>query len=552
MSIMLAMPRLLYRMMLVDLLRVIGLTAGVLVTVVAFGATIKPLANDSLLSAAQTFKYLALAIVPMLQFALPFAAGFGATLAMHRMTADNEVQAMAVSGLGYRRILAPIIALGLALLLLMVVLTQEVIPRFWSLIEQMIAEDVTKVFQASIRKGEPFKIGDMQIYADEMIVEYSPEGSEGPETRMKLLKVAAAELDGTGKVITDVTANRAVVDVYRRDGATLLKLALYDTVAFNIAKGDLQRIEVINPTRAIMMPAAFRDQPKAMTRSELLGLRVNPDTFAQVIRGRQALADALRDLEARQSLDAQLRDGHRVKLIAPSPPDASPNAPQRSYTVTADRLVDGAFMTRGGGSIIVDQYEGDRGLRRFVAESASLTPSAASSLGMPQFDLALGRYEVYDLQGGGGVNVRERITFPSLAVSGVSSEDLLQLSSPELIVRAEGIRGENVRNRAIQLERRIDRLQWEITSRLMNRYALSVTAPMLLLLGAMLAMWLRGSLPLTIYLLAFLPSVLDLVAISAGEQLMRDGRMIGAAVMWSGNALMLSFIMLAYVRLSRH
>src|SRR4030095_1077226 len=110
------MPWLLYRMMLVDLLRVIGLTAGVLVTVIAFGATIKPLTNDRLLEASQTFKYLLAVMLPMLQFALPFAAGFGATLALHRMTADNEIQAMAVSGLSYRRIIVPIIALGLALL----------------------------------------------------------------------------------------------------------------------------------------------------------------------------------------------------------------------------------------------------------------------------------------------------------------------------------------------------------------------------------------------------------------------------------------------------
>jgi lipopolysaccharide export LptBFGC system permease protein LptF len=98
----------------------------------------------------------------------------------------------------------------------------------------------------------------------------------------------------------------------------------------------------------------------------------------------------------------------------------------------------------------------------------------------------------------------------------------------------------------------IAQLQREIRSRLMNRYALSVTAPLLLLLGALLAMWLKGSLPLTIYMLAFLPSVLDLIAISAGEQLMRDGRTLGPIVMWSGNALMLAIMALAYVRLSRH
>src|SRR5688500_12841750 len=132
------MPRLLSRYILFDLLRVIGLTTLVLVTVIAFGATIKPLAGDKLLSIGQTLRYLALAIVPMLQYALPFAAGFGATLTFQRMTAENEIQAMAASGIAYRQILKPVLVLGIALTLVMVALTQWIIPRFWSTIERML------------------------------------------------------------------------------------------------------------------------------------------------------------------------------------------------------------------------------------------------------------------------------------------------------------------------------------------------------------------------------------------------------------------------------
>ena len=58
------MPWTLYRYLVADLLRIVGLTTGVLVTVIAFGATIKPLTGDSLLDAGQTLRYLALAIVP--------------------------------------------------------------------------------------------------------------------------------------------------------------------------------------------------------------------------------------------------------------------------------------------------------------------------------------------------------------------------------------------------------------------------------------------------------------------------------------------------------
>src|SRR5678815_3423659 len=145
-----AMPWLLYRLMVLDLLRVIGLTTMVLVTVIAFGATLKPLAGDSLLEPVQVLKYLGLAIVPMLQFALPFSAGFGATLCLHRMTTDNEIQAMAASGISYRRILAPVVVFGIVLMIFMVVITQWVIPRFWSALEQIVSMDVTKMFLSLI------------------------------------------------------------------------------------------------------------------------------------------------------------------------------------------------------------------------------------------------------------------------------------------------------------------------------------------------------------------------------------------------------------------
>ena len=43
------------------------LTTTILVVVIAFGAAVKPLAGDQLLSAGQVVKYIGLAIIPMLE-----------------------------------------------------------------------------------------------------------------------------------------------------------------------------------------------------------------------------------------------------------------------------------------------------------------------------------------------------------------------------------------------------------------------------------------------------------------------------------------------------
>ena len=160
------MPWLLIRSMLVELLKVFAISATVLVMVTAFGAAIKPLADEDLIGPLQTAKYILLAIVPMLQFAIPFAAAFATTMVFHRMTGDNEILAAAASGISYRRILGPTLLLGCVLLTVMVILTQWVIPRFWGLMDRNLAADVTRVVMASIEKGVPFRIDRFQIYAD--------------------------------------------------------------------------------------------------------------------------------------------------------------------------------------------------------------------------------------------------------------------------------------------------------------------------------------------------------------------------------------------------
>ena len=308
------MRRLLDRYILGDLLRVIGLTTAVLVTVIAFGAAIKPLADDNLLTAAQTAKYIALAIVPMLQFALPFAGGFAATMVMHRMTADNEIQAIAVGGVSYRRILLPVAVLGVVLALVMVLLTQWVIPKFWRLMERTIAADMTRMFQASIERGMPFELGDVQIFADKILVDAHPEDTDA-DTRLVLWRVAAAELDRDGVIVTDVTAAQAVLDIYRRGGRTYLKLRLRDAVAFNSESGELVRAPQLEPRKAIVVPSAFEDDPRFMTQGELLRLYAEPDEFGSVSEARLALAESRREIELRRLIDAELESGGSVELV---------------------------------------------------------------------------------------------------------------------------------------------------------------------------------------------------------------------------------------------
>jgi lipopolysaccharide export LptBFGC system permease protein LptF len=540
------MPKLLYRYILGDLLRVFVLTTAVLVTIIAFGATIKPLTEDGLLGIGETIKYLFLAMVPMMQFALPFAAGFSSTVVLHRMASDNEILAAAASGISYQRLLSPIAGLGLVLVLVMVLLTQWAIPRFWAIMEQTIASDITRLFEASIDSGQPFKLGDLQIYADNMWVVANPSDTQA-DTRLILSRVVAAELDSDGRIETDVTANQAVVDIHRVDGETYLKLVLTDAVAFDGHPGQLARLPQLEPANAIHIPNVLRNEMRAMTRWQLLALRSNPDMHGRVLTDRMHLADVIQQAEIWSTMTDHLAHRNTVTLIQQGPS-------QRRYVVHATAIRGGYFVHANNEPVMVQQYEGETLIRQMTANSVSLSRLSAAAMSVPSFDLELLDAVVTDMRSDGAVNRRERLVDQNLVPDGIRAIDYSALDSSTLLALAredEPIR--RVQNAVDRLERRITDMDNEITGRLLNRYAQSTTVLLLLLMGASLAMWLRGTMPLVIYIWAFAPSVLALILISGGDKMIRDGDFFsGLSVMWSGNIFMVGLIVFAFSKLRRN
>ncbi len=97
------------------------------------------------------------------------------------------------------------------------------------------------------------------------------------------------------------------------------------------------------------------------------------------------------------------------------------------------------------------------------------------------------------------------------------------------------------------------RVVWDIDARIQQRFAQAVTAPLLLLLGALLAIQLRNATPLSVYVVAFLPAIADILLISGGEQMLRRGpSFLGVALLWSGNLLLVAFCLFSWIRLRRH
>ena len=540
------MPLRLYSYLLIEMVRVIAITTGVLVTVIAFGAVIKPLAGESMLTAGQAIKYVFFAMIPMLQYALPFAAGFGSTLAMHRFVNDNEILAMSVSGLSYRTILAPVLAFGALLTLIMVILTQSVIPTFYGLMARTLAGDVTQMIAYSVERGVPFEFEGMQIYAEQVKINEEPPDTNADE-RIILRRMIAAELDSSGRAVTDVTAAAAVIDIYRRPEVILLKLVMEDAVSWDGSTGELRGFPRLEPTHAIPIPSPAEGEPGAMSRSELLHVRDNPTAYPQVDRIRIDIAETLKDQAISAKLNAMVRENGAVDLTQPGPM-------QRSYSIDADRVVHGLFSHLDGSPVVVIESTAGIPTRQFNPAMVRLTTQPAAGIHGKQFNLEMTDLEVEDLPDAQRSNRRERIVVPDLEVPEVDVSDFMQLPLDEVVELANREPVSGVMQQKLDYpDFKIGGLERQVISRLNRRYALSLTALLLLMLGSVLAMLLRHSQPLTIYMWAFLPALLDLVLISSGSSMIRSGSVgIGLLLMWSGNGFLLLCAGVAYARLARH
>jgi hypothetical protein len=93
----------------------------------------------------------------------------------------------------------------------------------------------------------------------------------------------------------------------------------------------------------------------------------------------------------------------------------------------------------------------------------------------------------------------------------------------------------------------------DIVARVVQRFNQSLAAPLMILLGATLAVRMRGANPLNVYLLAFLPSIGDILLISGGEQMLKEATSLqGVLVCSSGNLGIVVAILLAYRRIARN
>ena len=546
-------PWTLWRHVAWELLRVFAVTTSVIVTVIAFGAAAKPLADNSI-GANTIFKYVTLAMVPMLQFAMPFAAGFASTLVMHRFATDNEVTAMSACGMGYRKIFAPVAILGGTLCVVMLVLVAFVVPHFWTRMKELATADATQVLIAAVGRGEAVVADKMMIYAD-AAREVEPPAGLGIKRRLLLTGVAAIELDQAGgsSIATEFTAEDAAVDIHETPRGMVAKISLMNATVVRPSEGAIVTLPLAEP-EASSLYSGFERGPKFLAIQEIFELRGDVDRSETVGTAKRPLTAILGELELWRCVEPAVTRG-TIEFTEPGT--------ERMFSISQVVVKNGELHPAPGHDDFL-LFETAKGKSIRSAHASAGTLRALSEAGFePRFALIIpGSTQAQDLVTGLPGRWAPRIDdlLPVGCVpkdwSSVPSVDVLRAARDfppvEEIAPLSAMRAQLPRQVA-RLKLMRDDVVWECDSHVANRLAQSTSIVLVLLLGAALAVALKRAMPLTVYLLAFIPAISNIFLVSGGQLLMSDGSLwVGSFVMWGGNLLLLSILYLTWRRIVRN
>ncbi len=557
----------LWRSTLGDLFKLTAITAGVLVLVIALGAAVKPL-SDGLLDASDLPKFVMIAMVPMLAYALPFAGGFASTLVYYRIANENEAVAAHAGGISHRSLVAPAVVMAIVLTAGLVVLNEEVIPGVLRSMQRMITTDVARQLLQGVARGEAVQFKNAlpgggesrtMIYADKAWRIRNPSG--GATDQIALSNFAYVDLDKDGKPIREVSGTLANVWLFPGSGDSSEDAPSYVTMrcenwtvyANRAGQGRFNEDIFTWP-----VPNTFKEKVSFMSWRELLDLRANPKRLSWVEQQRQRVISSLAQHQtlamirargaAGQPIEFVDSQGHLVVLRAPLVTVADGRAMLGSPPGGVIRVDRTRTSTTGVSEQVLSALTG-----LLVAEDV---PSQQS----PTFKLVLDRVRVRDsvsIAGGADAGadaeqpqvVVERLTpvpDAAAALSPMHSDELLELAEARVAA------GEKLGDGPKQLRKALQRVERLVLGRQNERMAMAASCFLMILTGAVTALLLSRRLPLAVYLWTFLPALATIVTISGGQQMVQQSGVMGLTLMWGGVAALGAYTAVVFAYLAKH
>lgn len=547
-------PRLLFRMLSADLLKSLLFATVALEVLIAFAVAVKPLA-DGQIGPVDALKLMVLAFVPMLQFALPFAAGFAATIVFYRFATDNEAKAAMAGGIGHRQLLTPAIVIGIVLGGAVLGLSDRVMPRFLRQMEMLLTRDVIRMVIAKVEEGESlgFDRSGWEVLATKA-VPAGPDPSMGAFERLVLQGVLAVEQEKSGELQGYLYADE-VRAFFRHedDGGASVQLDFRNATGA-LPGGDVEAEGMT--TVGISIPSAFRDDPKFKSFEELNAILRKPELYEKINLTRLSLVHEIRRLETMRHIQASLRARENVRMVR--------GGVEQMVLRGRDlaRMEGGwSVLSRGVATPIeleTTRPDGTRQIQRARRIWIEHGEHEGGSSGTPLV-LRLENVVTIDPDGRAADVEREVLIRSAIVVAEPVRPELESMPLDELIIAArDSVQGleteqaDRIRNVRAKLKQRVDDTRNEVVSKMHERVAMSLTCVLMVVLGAIVGMRRGDSLPLQVYMWGFFPATIAMVTIGAGQSLASQTGSGGLYLLWGGVAMLLVVLTLEYRQLCRH
>lgn len=581
------MPWTLYRYILKDMLKVLVLTAAVMVVVLSFGAAVQPL-SEGLLGPVSVIKFVIYTMPTVLGFALPFAGAFAATLTFSRLVTDNEILACRAGGLSYRTILMPVAGLGVVLMVAMLLLSNTIVPGFWKQAKRTVEGDVLGILVARLNQNQPYVFDEagVVLYADRAEIRAAEDqeialtnsvGEEGvlvPEQEIILSGIAFGQYDRvTGQSVNSTTARQARALLVRdpTSDRAYISLSMQDAVYYDSSTDELQS-ELFQSGRVEFarwpLPNPMSDEAVFFSFEELMALKRNPEEFDIVQDAMKNLARTI----AEQQLKLLIRDG----LAGGTAIEMEGGLPNERYLIIAPVVNerDGVLELLGDGQspVTIERYNNDpRSANvklQFTAARGEVRVQTGGFSGSPEAMIVLLDVVVREPTGDDAAIDKRSHEFAAMGwPEPVLGDEVGQMSAVqlgELAKRPEFREVEAVNAARGMLAFHIMGLTLNINAQIHARAASAVACLLLLLLGALMALRLRGKTALVVFFWSFLLAILTLLMVYAGQNLasdldpkyLREGvntdHLMGLGVLWGGNLITLFFVTRLFLKVSRN
>ncbi|MCH2151688.1 MAG: hypothetical protein MK075_08635, partial [Phycisphaerales bacterium] len=368
-----------------------------------------------------------------------------------------------------------------------------------------------------------------------------PEKRAGLEDRVQLDRVTIVSRDAEGLPSSDISARRIDILVYAANGnrPRELELRMRDAVMSRPEDGVLASIADPKPIRMYDPEDPRRRRAKVQTSAELTRWMEEPDRSPKVMKILEVLAKAERDQRVMANVDERLREVGFVELRSPADGEV--------WQLSAQGVdQDGRCL----GKVQLRRRSEDL-TRSLSASTASIQVTDAgfsTSRGMQQW---LGRADAAE------TGIRLHLPQAKVGQEPEAREVFLndlQLTSVDL--QAPVLTWQAIKPRMASvdastrrlLERVVDRTFRESISNRWFRVAMPATLPGLTLLGATLALRMRGRPLLLVWSVAYMPALFSMLLVVAGANAVRTGLDNGIWIMLAGPVLPLVFGALAAVR----